>query len=131
MKKLLLITASILLFVSCSDDETVSDPILGTWKLEMQGFTDTNGEFIDETNECTKKSILVFNSDGTHTTELFGGTDASNCDSDGIEKYTWKNNGNNVYELLEDGETTPDLITINFTDNNTKFKYGTITWKKQ
>ncbi|WP_299682055.1 lipocalin family protein [uncultured Tenacibaculum sp.] len=130
MKKLLSIAAAILLFVSCSDEETVSDPIIGTWKLEKQVIVD-NGQTIDETNECTKQSTLVFNSNGTTTSELFGGTDASNCTSDGVDKGTWKSNGSNIYEVLEDGETTPEVFTINFTDNNTKFTFGATTWKKQ
>ncbi|WP_442266805.1 lipocalin family protein [Tenacibaculum sp. ZS6-P6] len=131
MKKLLSIAAALLLAVSCSDDDnTVTDPIIGTWKLEKQ-VTQDNGQTIDETNECTKKSTLVFNSDGTTTSEFYGGTDATNCNSDGVDKGTWKSNGSGVYEFLEDGGTTPDVITINFTDNNTKFTFGSVTWKKQ
>ncbi|WP_299682058.1 lipocalin family protein [uncultured Tenacibaculum sp.] len=129
MKKLLSIAAAILLFVSCSEDETVSDLIIGTWKLEKQVFID-NGQVIDDTTECSKNSTLTFNSDNTITSEFFS-DNGTECLSGGVDKGTWKNNGSGVYEFTEDGETTADVITVVFSDNNNTLVIGENTWKRQ
>ncbi len=133
MKKILILSVILVSLFSCSDDdETNLDPIIGTWKLEKQQIEDFDGTIVDETNECTIQSTLIFKSDNTSSVQLFGGPDQDgNCASDPVSKADWVNKGGNKYEILEEGETTPDVLEINFEENNTKFTIGSITWRKQ
>ncbi|WP_075342890.1 lipocalin-like domain-containing protein [Tenacibaculum agarivorans] len=137
MKRFLILSLAALSFLSCSDSDDTEkadnlDPIIGTWKLEKLVETDTNGDEIDGTNTCTTQSKLVFNANGITTSELVGGPDMDGkCQSDGEKTGTWLNNGNNEYQVLEEGETTPEVFTITFEDNNTKFTSGSVTWRKQ
>ncbi len=121
-------------FFSCSDDESETnlDPIIGVWKIEKFVEEDIDGTIIDGTNECTTQSTLIFKSDNTSSVQLFGGPDQDgNCASDPVAKSTWTNEGNNKYEILEEGETSSEIFTINFEEDNTKFTIGNTTWRKQ
>lgn len=113
MKKTILVLAfliSAITFISCSSDDNSSskDPIIGTW-----GYIEVYENGIKgELDNCDLQDIKVFNEDGTFSSEYYeSSTGGDNCDKQSYTG-TWKNNGDNKYTVIEDGDTLNYTITF-------------------
>lgn len=91
MKKIFLLFMSLAVLSSCSDDDDAGNgdnKILGTW-----GLVEINnaGDFLIPINECTSRSQITFNSDGTAVSEYYMNTQAG-CTADS-EEGNWSGGG--------------------------------------
>ena len=112
MKKTILFLFAIAGIISCTKDDTIPktqvDPIIGEWQLESVMIDGVN-----VTDECTIKSTLKFNQDGTVTGVSYV-TDTGKPCYEQDENSTWKNNNGDTNYTI-DGY----IVEITFSKNNT------------
>ncbi len=103
MTKYVLLLSTVLFFIACGNDNAAikKDALLGEWKLiEIR----ENG--ILNKIECKDAILLHFKRDGIFDVEHFSLNISNNCISMGkIDEGTWKNNGNNTYNIDGDAVT--------------------------
>ena len=125
MKKLLFITLSLLAFglvlVNCSkeDDEKpmTTTGLFGTWTLDHYA---DNGKLVEEIL-CSKKITYVFLKNSTYTKTVYAGEGSTRCVVALVVNGTWKDKGENQFELKPNGSDNSDLFQLVFHDNFTKF----------
>lgn len=126
MKKLAILTITLVTLFSCSsDDEKSLDPIIGTWGV----YTDEDGQ---TPNDCLKKGTLVFLENGNTTSQEYLYED-DKCIADEIEKAKWSRESAGVYIIIEEGETDNEKFELTFEDNNNimKLKGSKISFKRK
>lgn len=102
-----LIICSIVLFISCSNDDdgnrNVAPSIYGEWKYI--GYVE-NGEYYDDVDEC-ESGIITINQDNTGTIVM------EDCDfGTQTAPFTWQNVSGNQYNLTAFGITSTVFITF-------------------
>ncbi len=115
MKKTILILAflvSAITFTSCSSDDSeapkpTKDKLIGEWSYYKEFENGVEAEL----DVCDLKDNLSYNADGTMTAEYYESASKSDC-SKIATSGTWKNLGNNKYEIIEDGKTNTRVITF-------------------
>lgn len=115
MKKLILLTAFLLLF-GCSKNDN-SDPIVGTWKPTV---LIVDGVIIEDfaLNSCRDQMRQIFSANFSYTNIIYQGT-PEDCE-EFVKNSQWKNT-NGQYYIKNIGDVYSP-IDIEFIDNNT-FKY--------
>lgn len=109
IKNYLIIILILFQFTSCSEEETITDPIIGEWKLiSMQ----IENNVFSQQNECTSKSSRIYYDNGNALEKSYSNSINIPCYLT-ERQYTWRNTGNNTY-LFGTQE-----IKSEFSDNNT------------
>ncbi|WP_159286480.1 lipocalin-like domain-containing protein [Tenacibaculum maritimum] len=94
-------------FLSCSDDETPESPLVGKWQVYKRG---GGGEQEVEAGECEGKTVSEIKSNNTFSTNNYLDT-ADGCILE-IIKGTWRDKGNNVFEVIRNGNTKSGKYSI-------------------
>lgn len=112
MKKFIYLFILIITLNSCeSEDDSSSDPIVGTWQLTS---IIENGEEI--ATDCEKENTVTFSSNATFTIIDSYDNGNNSCSTD-TATGSWKNKGNSNYSVTifeKERETK-----VNFSKNNT------------
>ncbi|CAL2065247.1 lipocalin family protein [Tenacibaculum sp. 190524A05c] len=111
MKKLLSLSLILLTIVSCSENDTTSDPIIGKWNL----ITSFEGS-VDVTNDCLKQSYITFSENFSLKGEVIIEMNNECTSDDGPYSGTWSKQNTNNYSLSIDNSNSP--IEISITNNN-------------
>lgn len=114
MKKFFFLFVTILVFNSCTsnnDDDVVSDVIVGTWGLLS--------EYGTPATDCTGRSTLIFQNDGTLTINTFlEDLDLNECFDTGTFVGTWEKGDGDEYILGRPGvPTVTESILFSNNDN--------------
>ncbi len=140
MRKLLALSILFISFLSCSNDKnempdnnetptTNIDPVIGTWKL-IKKTLDDGGNPIDDTNDCTTKSTIVFTNDGMGDVETYNINDqSSNCEIEESLKIEWKKVSENNYSF--NVISKPDENASFSISEDATIDLGATIWKKQ
>lgn len=94
------------------NDSFVPDNIIGKWQLNQEFY---NGEE-EVLSECAKKMTIQFFEDGIYEEKDYS-DETLECIAKEIKKGTWKNLGNNLYEISD--IDFPE-VKVTFEDNNNK-----------
>lgn len=110
MKKGILLLLIGLVFLSCEDDDTVTDDndLLGTWRY-IAGTTDGIDDNFEETS-CAYLFTLIFTEDNVTTLE-YHGSDCMTLD-ELVESYTF--DGTTI--ILDDGGNEFHLLVLELTE---------------
>lgn len=121
MKKITYLLIGILCLTSCSsNDDDVSDPIIGKWKIKSGTVNN-----ISILNACSSQTSIEFKSDNTVNVVSFSDDNAnSNCTSE-LQTGNWKlNNGSSYATTLDSNNGSFIDANIIFSDNNNTFTTG-------
>lgn len=136
MKNLLVLLFTTVLFISCKDSSTPTDPIIGTWKLEKKYYVYSGGVQKEDTlSDCNKRIRYTYNADGTLEYQLFL------FDKDGTCKETakdfWVGNWKQINEYqyqLNHTRTFPTGEVSKSTDSTELYEfskdYNTLTVRR-
>ncbi len=91
--------------------------LFGTWELD---FYIQNGQLVEEI-PCDEKVTYVFLKNSNYTKTTYAGDGSTKCVVAVILNGTWKNTGDNEYELTPNGSDVNETLTIVFQDQFTKF----------
>lgn len=108
-KTLLLLTAFVLIFTSCSsdDDGTPQDPFIGSWRY----FTSFEDGVEVPLDDCESQDTFVVLSNGNYTITLHDIID-NECDVDIVTTGTWVNLGEGLYSTTSEGDTFVQEISF-------------------
>ncbi|PID68689.1 MAG: hypothetical protein CR989_04480 [Flavobacteriales bacterium] len=99
MKKLLLVFVlftSVMAISSCDKDNDApkEDQLVGKWVITSQKL---NGKIV--VDECLELKTITVKTDNTVSQEMYKKNEMNKCIFDKTENGTWKNKGNNVYNI--------------------------------
>lgn len=107
IKKLLILSITILSLISCSSNDDNLDPIIGTWyKFSEEGI---------ESSDCEKKTTVTFNENSNFKSISYESID-NECIKEDEYSSNWKNKGSGVYSTGTGNEATD--ATVSFSDSN-------------
>ncbi|WBX75215.1 lipocalin family protein [Tenacibaculum ovolyticum] len=109
MKKLLILSITILSLLSCSNNNDNLDPFIGTWSLFSLDGT--------EVSDCEKQTTITIIEGGTFTATYYFDEPDNTCLEEESFTGTWTNKGNNNYTTTGDGDTESSKIILK--DNST------------
>lgn len=108
---LLVFLVSLITIISCSNDDSPSDPLVGRWKLIEIIY---NEDSLDP--GCNGEGILKFFINGTYSVDLYLEDINNDCIFEETINGVWNNLGEGKYEFeREDNE--PDIIDVVFSQN--------------
>ncbi|SEB36158.1 hypothetical protein SAMN04489761_0128 [Tenacibaculum sp. MAR_2009_124] len=115
MKKLFVLTLSLISLLSCNDsDQDIKDPFIGNWyKFSFQG---------EEVSDCEKKTTFIVEENGDLSISSFEEYE-NDCIDDGTASGKWSKHDGNYYGITLTGDTSPDLREVIFKDNNNTFSF--------
>lgn len=124
LEKLLLLFLATAL-ISCSSEETPSDPIIGEWGLVMNITFPEDAEPVEtEAHECYKKETMTFKGNGELYSVHYYMNEIMECklNETATRTYIWTKVSEDTYNLKS---TSPDGRDYRFTfpDNNTMWMY--------
>lgn len=132
MKKNALLFLILMLFYSCSssdnleDNQTQTDPFIGTWHFGNNVYKLTSGgDFIESISSCEAQGYYRFNANGN--AEIVSFLDESsecNQEPDNLSSFTWEKLNQNTYRLHSvenDGTQSSSTETVYFENNNTMY----------
>lgn len=124
MKKILILTITLLTLFSCSkSDDDISNPIIGKWQHHESFTNDIN----DNITDCRKKTTIEFKSN-YELTIIDYSLDNTNCTSL-TNNGTWSNTNGTDYDIAlidSDGKSNyEETNTLIFSNNNNTFTVTT------
>jgi len=125
MKKLILIlSVTVLIFNSCSTDESNNDDgtsnddsesqvdlFIGIWSHSRTFFEGVERSIGD----CNRQSNFTVNSDGTFIQTVYYTASGGSCQLDFEDLGTWENLGDNTYRISYDSDEDGDIYTEDIT----------------
>ena len=115
MKKVFLIIKLVVILsiiISCSsDDDSQSDPLVGTWKLIE--FTSNGRTTILE--GCVTETTYEFKENGTFLIQVYNENIDNNCVIIDTSNGEWNNKNGNIYEFKADSSDTFTEAEVVFT----------------
>ena len=121
MKKLLLLFSVVALtFTSCGNDDdattpdpgTNQDPLIGTWNFHQyfEGGVESTYDL------CDFEDNLIFDSNGSLTSNEYEENIAGGCDLEYISISTWVNVGDGLYKITDEDDDSY-TVKVLFEDN--------------
>ncbi|OCK42429.1 hypothetical protein BA195_09630 [Tenacibaculum soleae] len=115
MKRLLILSITILTLISCSSNDDNLDPFIGTWS-----FSAVDGTEVDE---CSQKTTLTILENGNFINDHYELID-DKCELENTNKGTWINRSGGNYGITQDGSTKESVNKVTFTNNNNTFSFN-------
>ncbi|CAM1366244.1 conserved protein of unknown function [Tenacibaculum soleae] len=115
MKRLLILSITILTLISCSSNDDNLDPFIGTWS-----FSAVDGTEVDE---CSQKTTLTILENGNFINDHYELID-DKCELENTNKGTWINRSGGNYGITQDGNTKESVNKVTFTNNNNTFSFN-------
>ncbi|WP_422091590.1 lipocalin family protein [Tenacibaculum ovolyticum] len=115
MKRLLILSITILTLISCSSNDDNLDPFIGTWSFSAVDGT--------EADECSQKTTLTILENGNFINDHYELID-DKCELENTNKGTWINRSGGNYGITQDGSTKESVNKVTFTNNNNTFSFN-------
>ena len=132
MKKLLILTVAFFTLISCSSDDNKSEiptnPIVGIWTIQFNKIKVAHKTAPEESeDDCSDNDRMTVTEDGKLSSVYYSDNEGK-CLMGEAENGTWKDNGNNNYTLIIDGED--DDVDIVFSNNNNTMVFFNRTYNR-